>query len=188
MEKKLTEEQIERMQTENVFCLGGDELHEANAEFPDEWDGIVAHWYEGPPEYAEELQDCDSVECETCKGLGFIENEEDQPNCDDCDGSGSHYHTVRTAIVHALRGFPEPPKGYEQIGSFMSSGESECWWCGPGTDWDGSEEQSNARTQDPETNTGYRGKPSCPLCEGSGYVYIGDGHAEVIYRSIEPIG
>lgn len=185
MTHEMTEEQIERQQIENVFRLGGGELHEPNAEFPDEWDGIIAYWYEGAPDYAEELNDCDTVECEACKGNGFLEDEVDQPDCELCDGSGSHYHTVRTAIIQALWGFPEPPKGYEQIGSFTTSGESECWWCGPGTDWDGCEEQSEAREKDPITNTGYRGKPDCPLCEGGGHVYIGDGYAEVIYRSVE---
>lgn len=37
MTHEMTEEQIERQQIENVFCLGGGELHEKNAEFPDEW-------------------------------------------------------------------------------------------------------------------------------------------------------
>ena len=165
MSHKLTEEEIERQQIECVFCLDGGELHEANAEFPDEWDGVIAYWYEGPPDYATEFKDCDRVDCPVCNGEGRDDNDED---CVNCDGYGHLDYTVRTAIIQALWGFPEPPKGYEQIGSFTTSGEADCWRCGAGT---GNEETH---------------REGCPLCEGDGLIYIGDGYAEVIYRTIEP--
>ena len=54
---------------------------------------------------------------------------------------------------------PEAPEGWEQIASYGSSGEAECWCCG----------------SDREEET-------CLLCEGDGIVYIGEGWAEVVYR------
>ena len=49
------------------------------------------------------------------------------------------------------------------MGCYTSSGESECWWCGPGTGNEGDQSE-------------------CKLCEGDGYVYLGDGWREVVYR------
>ena len=42
-----------------VFGLGGGELHEPHRDFADaeQWDGVIAYWYEGVPEYATELRD-----------------------------------------------------------------------------------------------------------------------------------
>ena len=54
-----TEIDIERERIQCVFGLGGGELHEAHADFPDEWDGVIAWWYEGVPDYATELGDLD---------------------------------------------------------------------------------------------------------------------------------
>lgn len=59
--------------------------------------------------------------------------------------------------------------------------EAACPYCGPGTDWDGSEAQERARARKPTTNTGYRGDPKCRVCEGSGYIYGGTA-ALVVYR------
>jgi len=185
MTHEMTEAQLERQQIECVFCLGGGELHEPDAKFPDEWDGIIAYWYEGAPEYAEEFKDCDYVACKACDGTGWTDpnkdSMEEEDVCTACDGYSGHNYAVRTAIMYGHT--YKAPKGWKQIGSFTTSGEAECWHCGPGTDWDGSEEQGNAPS---DACTGYRGKPGCPLCEGSGHVYLGDGYAEVIYRSIEP--
>jgi hypothetical protein len=88
---------------------------------------------------------------------------------------------ARTAILCCLCGCPEPPDGWTQVASFSSSGERECWWCGPGSDWDGTVEQDRTREADPITPTGYRGKLDCPVCEGDGHVYLGDGWCEVVF-------
>lgn len=145
-----------------VFGLGGGELHEADERFPDEWDGPdgIAHWYDGPPEYASELKDANLVECPACEGTGM---DGDLDDCEQCDGRGLEDREVRTAIIDVLYGFPEPPDGWERIASFTSSGERECWWCGDGT---GNEDE----------------RDDCQLCEGDGLVYLGDGMAEVVYR------
>ena len=74
---------------------------------------------------------------------------------------------VRTAILCGVYGLPDPPEGWEFVRAFTTSGECECWWCGSGT---GNEDQ----------------REECKLCEGDGYVYIGEGWAEVVYRKIEP--
>ena len=52
---------IERERIQCAFGLGGGELHEAHADFPDEWDGVLAYWYEGVPDYATELRDLDEA-------------------------------------------------------------------------------------------------------------------------------
>jgi len=89
---------------------------------------------------------------------------------------------ARTALLDCLFGYPEPPKGWTQVASFRSSGERECWWCGPGTGWDGTTEQGRAREAEPVTPpTGYRSKQDCPLCEGDGHIYLGEGWCEVVY-------
>ena len=122
----------------------------------DAWDGVSLYWYEGPPEYA------------TADGLDGLDLDDD-----------SEY---RTALVCCLFGAPPAPDGWSVAGSYTTSGEADCWWCGPGTDWDGSDEQDRVRGETATTNTHYRGKVDCPLCEGDGWVYLGDGWAEVVYR------
>lgn len=52
---------IERAQIACVFGLGGGELHEPDERFPDEWDGLIAYWYEGVPDYATELRHQDEA-------------------------------------------------------------------------------------------------------------------------------
>lgn len=128
-ERKFTEQELERIEIENVFCLGGGELA------TEEWEGF-RYWYEGAPEYATEYTH-------------------------DFD------HTYRTVLADCMFGAPDAPDGWEQVASYASSGEADCWWCGEGT---GNEDQ----------------RKDCPLCEGGGYVYIGDGWAEVVFREIEP--
>jgi len=154
------EHDLEQERVACVFGLGGGELHEPHPDFADEWDGVIAHWYDGPPEYATELRDAHMVECAACNGSGVDDDLED---CESCDGRGLEDREVRTAILDCLYGEPEPPEGWARIASFTSSGEAECWWCGDGT---GNEDQ----------------RDECDLCEGDGLVYLGDGMAEVIFR------
>jgi len=170
---------LDRERVACVFGLGGGELHVPDERFPDEWDGPggIAYWYAGPPDYATDLKDAEFIHCPACGGSG-----PDLDDCDECHGDGAEYRPVRTALLDCVFGFPEAPEGWERIASFSSSGEASCWWCGPGTDWDGSDEQELARIREPVTNTCYRGNPTCKLCEGGGYVYIGDGWHEVVYR------
>lgn len=165
---------LERERLECLFSLGGGELNDKG----DPW-GTARHWYEGPPEFANR----DHQEAE---------------------------YIYRTVLADVMFGFPDPPeRGWEQVAIYHSSGERECWHCGHGTDWDGSEDQEAALevcdvcdghgTQNQEsgepcyrckgtgraanTNTMYRGNPDCRLCEGDGYIYLGDGWAELVYRA-----
>jgi len=149
----LTEIDIERERMACAFCLGGGELHEPHPDFPDEWDGTIAYWYEGTPEYATEYRD---------------------------------EHDCRTALMSVSAGLPSPPDGWELLGTHTASGEAECWWCGPGTGWDGSDEQVLAEHHaEMPTPTGYRGDPKCKLCGGDGHVYLGGGWAEVVFARLE---
>jgi hypothetical protein len=95
---------LDRERVACVFGLGGGELHQAHPDFPDEWDGLIAYWYEGQPHYA------------ALPDLGLDHDDE-----------------VRTAILDCLFGHPESPPGWRRVASFRSSGERECWWCGDGT-------------------------------------------------------
>lgn len=124
-ETNVTAGMLERERVEVVFRLTGGELHDRHPKFPDEWDDVFAYWYEGTPEYAEDLDDTD----------------------------------CRTAVVDCLYGFPDVPEGWEQVAAFSSSGETQCLCEG--------------------------GEPECPLCEGDGTVYLGDGWHEVVYRRVE---
>ena len=133
---------LERERVACVFGLGGGEMHVADDRFPDSegWDGPsgIAYWYDGVPEYV------------TLDELGL-----------DLDDD------VRTAILCCLFGHPTPPKGWQQVASYSSSGEAACWWCGTGNE-DGGEVAVDG----------------CKVCEGHGAVYLGDGWAEVVYRRV----
>ena len=111
---------LDRERVACVFGLGGGELHEPHADFPDEWDGPdgIAYWYDGAPEYATELRDANLVECPACAGKGMDDDLED---CDRCEGRGLEDREVRTAILECLFGEPEPPSGWGKIASFTSS-------------------------------------------------------------------
>ena len=175
---------IERMQVEVVFGLGGGELAgPPSSEFPDEWDSIQ-FWYEGVPSYTSEFEDKDRETCKACNGDGYmgLHEDEDEDECPECNGDGDFDYELRTMLVCRMYGREDVPEGWEELGNFRNSGEAECWHCGPGTDWEGSEKQKLAREKEPNTNTCYRGDPSCKLCKGGGYVYIGDGWFEVVYR------
>lgn len=67
-----------------------------------------------------------------------------------------------TVAACELYGSVEAPSGWERINTFSTSGETSCPWCGDGT---GNEE----------------GREDCLLCEGDGYVYIGDGWREIVF-------
>ena len=67
-----------------------------------------------------------------------------------------------TVAACELYGEVETPEGWERLASFSSSGETDCPWCGDGT---GNED----------------GREDCPLCEGDGLLYLGDGWSEVVF-------
>lgn len=140
-----------------VFTLDGGELHRPHPNFPDEWDGPggVRHWYTGVPSYTEGLNGAGRIRCRTCNSYG------DEVDCPACDGSGQVEVEVRTAILNCIDGWPTPPRGWEQVASFSSSGEATCSWCASGVAPEGG---------------------VCKLCEGEGYIYIGDGWYEIVYR------
>ena len=76
---------------------------------------------------------------------------------------------VRTALLCCIFGHPAPPAGWTQVTTYSSSGERECCWCGPGT---GNEDDDGGEAQ------------GCKLCENDGYLYLGDGWCEVVYRRV----
>ena len=110
---------LERERVACAFGLGGGELHVADERFPDEWDGLVAYWYEGVPEYASELRHLDGARTALmCSMFGLPEpptgwvqvasfsssgeaacwwcgngtgNEADRPGCKLCEGDGLVY-------------------------------------------------------------------------------------------------
>ena len=118
--------------------------HEPHADFPDGWDGPggIRYWFKGVPEYV---------------SLGELGLDDDE---------------VRTAILDVMFGFPDPPDGWEQVASFRSSGERDCWWCSEGA--------GNGIGNEDE-------RADCKLCEGDGLTYLGDGMAEVMYRRVGQI-
>lgn len=63
-----------------------------------------------------------------------------------------------TVAACELYGEVEAPPGWERVNAFSTSGETLCPWCG-----------------DNSINEG------CLLCEGDGYVYIGDGWREIVF-------
>lgn len=74
---------------------------------------------------------------------------------------------LKTVIVCELYGQISPPEGWSRVATYRSSGECPCPWCGEGT---GNEE----------------GRDDCTLCEGDGYLYLGDGWCEVVLAK-EPV-
>lgn len=82
-----------------------------------------------------------------------------------CDGT----HEYRTIVSDETWGPRYTPIGWERVEAYFSSGETECR-CKY-------ERETGEDTGKPD--------PDCPLCEGNGYIYIGDGMAEVVYRRLE---
>ena len=94
---------LERERVACIFLLGGGELHVPDERFPDEWDGVIAHWYDGLPDYV---------------SIDELELDSDDE--------------VRTAILNRLYGCLPPPSGWQEVANYASSGERECWWCSKG--------------------------------------------------------
>jgi hypothetical protein len=68
----------------------------------------------------------------------------------------------RTQVRDILFGEPETvlqPGDWQLVATYLNSGETEC-------------HHADAGIADAD----------CPLCEGDGFIYIGDGWAEVVYR------
>jgi hypothetical protein len=109
-------DQLETERVKCVFGLGGGELHVPHPDFPDEWEPVRAHWYEGPPDYVSESE--------------LLEHSEVQALAKKQEFGQSQYDfTFRTAIECRLYGKPAPPKGWVEIGHWTSSGEAACWNC-----------------------------------------------------------
>lgn len=83
----------------------------------------------------------------------------------DTDEDGNLWE-YRTALLNELYGYFDTPPGWERLARYNNSGERDCWWCGPGT---GNEDE----------------RDGCLLCEGDGYVYLGEGWGEVVFRRKE---
>lgn len=159
----------EREQVMWVFSLTGGELNDKPIVSDDGY--RIAYHYDGPPDYArrEEFSDC-------------------------LDGGVDYFTAVRDIM------FGEPPatlafkgKVYALQATFSSSGECEC----PGRtlhECSGSEDHATidddgctvSVVADGECNGG----TECVLCGASngephGYIYLGDGWAELVYRHVD---
>lgn len=75
---------------------------------------------------------------------------------------GANPWQIRTVLTSELYGEIATPRGWMRLAHYADSGERDCWWCGEGTG-----------------NEGDRAK--CKLCEGDGYVYLGDGWREIVF-------
>lgn len=87
----------------------------------------------------------------------------------DFDTRHSASSDYRTAVRYCMYGIPTAPEGWEFVKEYLHSGEAECWCM---------------LDRAPQGNASDRADPSCPLCEGDGYIYLGDGWCEVVYRRI----
>jgi len=74
---------------------------------------------------------------------------------------------LKTVIVCEFYSQTSPPDGWSVAATYRNSGECPCPWCGD--------------------DTGYEeGRDDCTLCEGDGYLYLGDGWCEVVLAK-EPV-
>lgn len=95
-------------------------------------------------------------------------------------------HPYRTVCLDMTHGEPDIP-GWTFMSSHQMPQETPCPTCGEDSDWNGSDAQVLAQHKDPITPTGYRGDPSCRLCDGDGTIFLSGWPvpAMAIYRRIE---
>lgn len=199
--KRMTEEEIERIQIEEVFHLHG-ELDDKPVKFPDAWkdDGErVITWPDGvPPILLSEA---------TQPGQTFHYTYDGHPEwaSEDFEWGAETFTVVRDVM------FGLPPLVLEDANGllwlrtrdYLSSGEIEC----PFRDWDSDglnvkpPNKVTRRTAQLDPKPAHRvqarwygdDRPNartarCPYCEARigeehGYIYLGDGWAEVVYQS-----
>lgn len=112
-------------------------------------------WYDGAPEYAA----TDAAAAAT------------QAGCDPLD--------MRTALeCRVYTGGYHVPRGWREVASFRSSGETACWWCGAGCEGCGHADCQRHK----------QGCKRCKLCGGAGLVYLGEGWCEVVYARLRQGG
>lgn len=132
------------------------------------------------PAYRGSMMTDEEIEREQIKAVFFLDDSEleDEPwgdiqywyeGCpsylgtpDYTDMYSREYRTGVQCLLYA--GELKAPEGWEIMSSYTTSGERVCCCEGP-------------RFDTPN--------PDCPLCEGDGLIYIGDGWAEVVYRALE---
>ena len=151
--KERTEAEIERECVEEVFRLTGGELNDkpwvvfCDPELTEE--DRLAYSYDGTPEWADEANDTD--------------------------------HTYVTVVSDCSHG-EEPEKlytkgsRYEQVQTFVSSGECECPF-------------KHVNEDDVDEDDPSKTRP-CVYCEAQageehGYIYLGEGWCETVYREIK---
>lgn len=80
-------------------------------------------------------------------------------------GDADYDREIVTVAACELFGNVTTPEGYERIGAWLFNPEAEC-----GCNW----------------HTGEEGPadPDCPLCDGDGTLYMGEGMREIVYRKI----
>ncbi len=85
---------------------------------------------------------------------------------------------VRTVVVDCLFGAPPAPSGWRIVETYLNSGETECW-CHPGPSYP----RHDDGTYGPTVRAA---DPDCPLCDGDGIVYLGDGWCELVCVREQP--
>lgn len=104
--------------------------------------------------------------CEPVEGWPFAYWYEGPPKWCEHDFEDRYDCEYRTAIECRIFHNPDyhkGPEGWTEVACFVSSGETEC----PCRYDDGEEDKP---------------KPDCKLCDGGGYIYLGDGWCEVVYK------
>ena len=88
------------------------------------------------------------------------------------DRYSREYRTGVQCLLYA--GELKAPEGWEIMSSYTTSGECEC-----GCQHTVYQAKLDKGVSDDAPD------PDCPVCEGDGLIYIGDGWAEVVYRALE---
>lgn len=173
--RKLTEQEIERIQVEQVFMLTGGELEDKSATFPkaEDEDGSpraspysFAYWFTGVPEYAA-----------SDFGLRYSANNPDYFTAIDLApvyGSPPHRLTDTDGSV------------WELVQTYANSGETACPFGEMGLGDMVTRDHAQLTPKLPGLVKGR--KAVCPFCEARigephGYIYIGDC-AERVYKRV----
>lgn len=75
-------------------------------------------------------------------------------------------YVYRTVIAYCLFSQPKPPEDGWKLVEVYPVSEADCWRDGAGTE-----------AENPS--------PDCPLCEGEGTIFLGEGWAEAVFHKPE---
>jgi hypothetical protein len=146
-----SEEDRENEEVANAFLLSGGELETTP------WAGYK-YWYEGAPDYAEEIDTFDG-EYRTVLIMG---------------GGYLPYPDKEIAVDNQV---------WKLVADYGNSGEADCWICGAGTGdyWEENFWEAYDREPGPEDSCGLCETKHKDM---PGYVYVGEGY-EAVYKLVE---